>query len=335
LARTLYLHVGPAKTGTSAIQDVLRRHDNSVVIYPKIGLWKDGSHHNLVFNFFQKYTRARVMREDAGLLFAKIGEEARQSQRNLAISSEALAGQRNLDDFVGALQRHLGPEPFRVELIVVVREHFEHAASTYNQRVKDGETCELRDPDQFLVEKIGRLGYARLLRRLAKTGFDIAVLNYHPPGNCAARVLEHIGFAPHQIWDVPILNPSLSQKALIAVLAANRVAPTRQDRKAIVSALLKMPGFYGPSQPVFSREAVAKAEPYIALDRVFLETQYGETFRAPDSVRAENPFVVNRQEFADIANATSKLANLGVAVREEVGRYLRHSPAAIVEKPAR
>ena len=334
LARTLYLHVGPAKTGTSAIQGVLRRHDNSVVIYPKIGLWKDGSHHALVFNFFQEYGRTGVKREDADLLFAKIAEEAKQSQRDLAISSEALSGQRNLNEFVGALQRHLDPEPFRVELVVVVREHFERAASAYNQRVKAAETCERRDPDQFLAEQIGGLGYAGLLRRLAKTGFDIAVLNYHPAGNCAARVLEHLGFAPHQIYDVPFLNPSLSRKALIAVLAANRVAPTRRDRKAIVSALLKMPGFYGHSRPIFGREAAAKVERNIALDRNFLETRYGETFSAPDPAHAENAFVVNRQEFADIADATSNLGNLGAAVREEVGRYLRHAPAEIVEKPA-
>ena len=52
MPRTLYLHVGPRKTGTSALQHILRNHDNSIVVYPKVGLWGDGSHHGLVFRFF-------------------------------------------------------------------------------------------------------------------------------------------------------------------------------------------------------------------------------------------------------------------------------------------
>jgi hypothetical protein len=334
LARTLYLHIGSGKTGTSALQDILGRHDNSVVIYPKAGRSKHGSHHNLVFNFFQEHARLDVIREDADLLLARIAEEARQSQRDLVISSEALAGQRDLNDFVSALLRHLAPESFRVELVVVVREHFERAASAYNQRVKGAETRERRDPDKFLAEQTPALGYAGWLRRLAKTGFDIAVLNYHPAGDCVARVLGHFGFSPGQIGDAPRLNPSLSRKALIAVLAANRVAPSIPDRNAIFSALRQMPGFYGPSRPVFGAEAAVEAERKFAQDRNFLRKQFGVAFPAPNLARIGNAFVVDGPELSEIADATSELGDLGAAVREEVSRYLRHAAVEAVEKPA-
>jgi hypothetical protein len=46
------------KTGTSAIQYVLQEHDNSVVIYPKGGLWAGGSQRNLIFNFHRDVPRA-------------------------------------------------------------------------------------------------------------------------------------------------------------------------------------------------------------------------------------------------------------------------------------
>jgi len=81
LTRTLFFHVGPAKTGTSAVQYVLQRHDNSAVIYPKVGLWADGSHHNLVLNYFGEYGRPEVVREDPAELLARIGKEARRSTR--------------------------------------------------------------------------------------------------------------------------------------------------------------------------------------------------------------------------------------------------------------
>src|SRR5262249_25017319 len=127
LTRTLFFHVGPAKTGTSAVQHFLRRHDNSTVIYPKVGLWDDGSHHNLILNYFSEYTRPEVVREDAAGLLARIGEEARRSNRDIVISSEILAGRKDVTGLTAALEQEIG-EPLRVEIVAVVREHFERAA---------------------------------------------------------------------------------------------------------------------------------------------------------------------------------------------------------------
>lgn len=50
MIRTLYLHCGPPKTGTSAIQAHLR--DNAChpdLLYPQAGQWGDGVHHCLTF----------------------------------------------------------------------------------------------------------------------------------------------------------------------------------------------------------------------------------------------------------------------------------------------
>jgi hypothetical protein len=150
--RTLFIHVGPAKTGTSAIQDVLRKHDNSAVIYPKVGLWADGSHHNLILNFYEDYARPEVVRENIDGLLDRIGAEAGTSHRNVVISSEILGGRQRPGKFIRALAARLGPD-FEVEIVAGIREHFERAASVYNQRVKDAVTRETCDPDEFLVER--------------------------------------------------------------------------------------------------------------------------------------------------------------------------------------
>ena len=64
MKRKLYIHAGPPKTGTSALQYVLRDHDGSAVYYPKAGQWDDGSHHNLVLNFYGDDGQSQWVRED-------------------------------------------------------------------------------------------------------------------------------------------------------------------------------------------------------------------------------------------------------------------------------
>lgn len=325
--RTLYLHVGPAKTGTSAVQHILRNHDNSTIIYPKVGMWADGSHHNLVLNYFGDYARPEMVRENAENLFANIGEEAKASDRDLLISSEILAGRRSLGEFVQALQKHLGSKPFRVEVVVVAREHFERAASLYNQRVKDAVSAEHRSPDAFLVEHAPRLCYANVLRRLRHTDFDITVLNYHPAGNCVARVLGHLGFQPEQIPETPARNVSLSSKGLIATLAANRVGGAREERERFVSALRRMPRFFAPSQFIFGPGAAAEAERTFAADREFLSKQFAVELPSPDLNAAAGAFVIEEQDFGDICDATQGLGDYGSAIRDAARAYLKSERA--------
>jgi hypothetical protein len=78
-AGKVFIHVGPPKTGTSAVQHVMRTHDNSQVLYPKVGLWADGSHHNLAFNFYQDFQRPEAVRSDIVAMFALIGVRVRSS----------------------------------------------------------------------------------------------------------------------------------------------------------------------------------------------------------------------------------------------------------------
>jgi len=323
LKRTLFLHLGPAKTGTSALQHVLRHHDGSAVLYPRVGLWADGSHHNLVLNFFADYTRPEMVREDAGILLDRIAEEARASDRNIVISSEILAGRRNLADFVQALQSRMGGEPLRVELLVFVREHYERAASLYNQRVKDAIFAEQRDPDVFLAEHAERLCYVNLLRRLRRSEFRLKVLSYHPAETTVARGLAHLGFAPHQIPVAPARNVSLSKIMLVATLMANRLASAPAQRERLIDALRGMPGVFAPPLFIFGAAAIAQAEPRFAADRVFLRRRFGVELPVPDLAGLEATLVIDEREFAGIAAAVQGLGDEGAALLDAVRPYVR------------
>lgn len=320
MTRKLYLHLGLAKTGTSAVQHILRDHDGSIVCYPKVGLWSDGSHHNLVLNFFGDCKRPEMVREDVEQLFARIGEEARASERNLVISSEILAGRRDIGDFIAALQRRLGD--VRVELLICVREHFERAASAYNQRVKDAIFGERRDPDLFLAGHTRALCYGNLLRRLRRSGFEAAVINYHPAENCVARVLTHLGFAAHQIPPVPVRNMSLSRKALVAMLAVNRIAVSPEQRNQLVTLLRGLSGFFAPSTFIFGPEAAAESERKFALDRKFLRRQFGIRLPAPGFPVSGNIFVIDEREFEEIETVARELGAAGAALRDSLRPYV-------------
>ncbi|HEY3779214.1 MAG TPA: hypothetical protein VGL35_14270 [Rhizomicrobium sp.] len=323
MTRRLYLHLGPAKTGTSAIQHVLSGHDGSVVLYPRIGLWSDGSHHNLVLNYFGEYTRPEMVREDAGGLLEQIGEMARRSDRDLVISSEILAGRRTLDEFAAALQKAVGCD-LRVVLLFVVREHFERAASLYNQRVKDAATSERRDPDDFLIENPERLCYAHQLRRLQRTDFDLRVLSYHPAEDCITRCLQFLGFPVEQIPELPRRNISLGRTALVATLAANRLVETPQDRSRFNEALSRIPGRFAPSEMFFGKDAVARVRPMFAADRKYLRREFGVKLPRADLSNA-SPFTLSENDFADIASAMASYADDRRPILDMVAHYVRHA----------
>jgi hypothetical protein len=324
LARTLYLHLGPAKTGTSAVQHILSRHDGSVILYPQVGLWPDGSHHNLVLNFFGDYHRPDVIRESPDRLLAEIGREARASDRDMVISSEILAGRRDLDRFITALQAAI-EEECRVVAVVVAREHRERAASLYNQRVKDAVIGETREPDAFFVDHPERFCYNNVLRRLQKCGLEIVVLDYHPAGDFLARCLTLFGFPPDQIPPAPRRNISLGRLALVCTLAANQARESREDRTLFDAILGKIPGQFAEADALFSKTAVAAVRDVLASDRKFLRKQFGVKFPKPPKPEQISSLTITPQEFADMSAAIEGLGAYGERIKKRLQSFVRKS----------
>jgi hypothetical protein len=292
-----------------------------VVIYPKVGLWADGSHHNLVLNFYEDYARPEVVREDIDGLLDRISAEAGTSRRDIVISSEILGGRQKPGKFIRALAARLGPD-FGVEIVVGIRDHFERAASVYNQRVKDGITRELRDPDEFLVEQARGLVYGPLLRRFTDEQFQVTALNYHPAADFVSRFLGKVGFADEQIPRIQVRNVSLSTKGLIATLAANRVAQSPGDRPRLFDVLRHISGFHGPSQFIFGQAAARSADVPFAQDRTFLEEQFAISLQPPDLVQVRSGFRISEAEFDEISGAVAHLGAPGAALCTHVRPYV-------------
>lgn len=319
----LYLHIGPAKTGTSAIQNVLRKHDDSVVIYPKVGLWPDGSHHNLVFNFYRIFARPDAERLDLNSALAEIGDGARRSGNSVVVSSEALFGQ-DLRPFLDALLRAIHARPDEAEILVVHREPYARAASAYNQSVKDSQYSERRPPGKWLRHSAEGLIYAPFLEQIAALDVPVRLIAYDPGADFVARFLAHIGFPAEQIPPREARNVSLSVKGLIATLAANRIATSRAHRDLLFEAIRRQRGFYAPSRFLFDAESVRAVEPIFAADRQTLETRWGFATPALDPAKARDEFWLTDAEAADIDAACQTLDPADRdAMRDAVARFVQ------------
>ncbi|HEY3638525.1 MAG TPA: hypothetical protein VGK90_10275 [Rhizomicrobium sp.] len=303
------------------MQYVLSRHDGSIILYPGVGLWSDGSHHNLVLNFFGNYQRPDVVRDDPARLLAELGRQARVSNSDVVISSEILSGHRDISEFVAAVRAAIGEE-CRVVVIATVREHRERVASLYNQRIKDAVIGETREPDVFLVDNPERFCYASLLRRLMRTGFELVVLNYHPAEDFAARCLGLFGFTPGDVPLIPRRNVSLGRVALIATLAANRAAESREDRALFDAALSRIVNRFANGDVLFGKTAIRAVRNLFIADRKFVQQQFGVDIPRPEKAVSTKPFVISEREF-DALNATMReLGDHGARTREHLRGFV-------------
>ena len=322
---TLFIHVGPPKTGTSAIQHLLRYHDESIVIYPKTALWADGSHHNLAFNFYGNFQRPEVVRIDIETTFQQIAAQARCTGRNIVISSEQLVS-TDVGRFITALRDHLDTT-WCVEIILVCREHYERAASLYNQAVKDFVCGEKRLPGDYLrALQASGTTYAGMVNSLRQSGYPLRLLNYHPAANFVERFLHRLGFQPGEEPVPELRNMSMSVKGLIAILAANTVAVDATERARCFASLRRMRKFFAPSELIFDATSMDEVLPGIEADRAFLTSEFGlELPPVPSPIRTGTSFELDESQLTDITAASAVLGELGDAIVMFARRFVRES----------
>jgi hypothetical protein len=323
--RTLYIHVGPPKTGTSAIQQALlndQRSARPVVLYPQIGLSRGGSHNDLVGNLLGDDGHPSLVRVERNALLADLERTLSLSRANVVISSEALAGRQDIGQLVDTLTGLLGGD-VAVEGIVVCREHFSLASSLYNQRVKDGWTCERRRPDEFLDRGEGVFRYQTIIRRLQANGLKVTALNYHPGSSLVHRFLLHLGFPEERLPPAEMRNVSLSPKALIATLAANNVAANSAGRERYFAAIRRMQRIFAPSKFIFSAQAALEASRAFQADRKFLEAEMGVVLPGADLSATDGGLYLDERELEEIREVMRPLGEEGHAVADYAAGFRR------------
>lgn len=238
MPRTLYIHVGPAKTGTSAIQALFRDLDDPHLTYPRTAQWPDGSHNMLpaAMNGVTRWGNTTVL--PLPDLIRGLGAELANAPQDALISSEGLANPasytRLLDELGDAAAGFDSIVP-----ILVLRHPIERAASGYNQRVKDPEHGERRLPDDFLRRRIPTYSLSPLLAPWQRTAPNLRLLNYHPAQQLAARFCDLIGRPDLLAERPPWKNRSLALPGLALVLLGNRHLPAADARRAFFTDVVR------------------------------------------------------------------------------------------------
>lgn len=257
MPRRLILHAGPHKTGTSAIQAVLRQQSFSEFYYPRIGQWPDGAHHNLVFSLVPELRRPDAEALEPEQLLEQLQQELAEVQHDTLLISSEFLSTGCAAQVVNWLVRHGIADAQGLRALLVERELRSRAASLYNQAVKDPYVGETRSPRQWLKEEEANLRFEPMIEDLEAAGAGVEVLAYEPAESLVQRLLMAAGAIEGELPDqIPWSNTSLSEAVLIALLEVNRTVQDPQGRIARRKELLKTirPAFM-PSSPDLLEQA--------------------------------------------------------------------------------
>lgn len=167
--RTLYLHIGMPKAGSTSIQSAL--HDARNVLEDEgISYLRYGQNHGGVFRFLVGQSRkdnraplSTIALQDLGLATAdrtavltRVAEIARASRSTAVISAEVLFGFTPAE--IASVKAILAPHFDRIRIVVYLREPIFWASSRAQQAVKTG-----RSSEADLIEDLDCRGRAALI----------------------------------------------------------------------------------------------------------------------------------------------------------------------------
>tara|TARA_Y100001968_G_scaffold120031_1_gene109315 strand:+ start:134 stop:1111 length:978 start_codon:yes stop_codon:yes gene_type:complete len=255
MTRTLFLHVGPAKTGTSAIQAFFKSRQFSNIHYPVTGQWPDGSHHKLIFaaRGLRKYGVIGIPDWDS--LKVQLFDEIAATDKDILISSEICQ-----PDFMEVIRELMTRFDLKLSVIMVYRNAVERASSVYNQDVKDPVIGLALKPDDFLKQNANKLRLRPVYERWCKAAGNsqVCVLSYAGTKPLIERFCALINVNQSAGDTNKVFNRSMGGHALIAMLIANMLLPAEVQRRTFFDAMRALPDFriWSGSAYPFSHSAV-------------------------------------------------------------------------------
>lgn len=272
MKRKLYIHVGPSKTGTSAIQKFFRDEEVNSILYPKTGQWPDGSHHKICFSFHEKKQYGPINIPAWEKVLSNLREELSSSSQNVLISTEAATL-----PFVRLLMSELADYNFDIILIMVARNALERAASAYNQSVKDAVIGTSEEADNYLLGQSKAFRFKPYYENWKSLNLPIHVLPFKGEKPLVERFCHSVGVDYYHTIEEKKVNTSMSGVALLALLIANRLLNNEEQKRNFFTQLRnnkRIAIWKGASFP-FSPDACAEFDKIIKPDVIWLSDTFG------------------------------------------------------------
>ena len=272
--KTLYLHVGFPKTGTSAIQDFLYVNSDQLkeidYYYPKTGLLGRAGHALLApaLKRADKKTADDLLSEISGL-----------KQKNIIISAEFFFGFTEKEiEFLKSLF-----ENFAVYIVVYFRRQDHRVESGYIQVIKDTDMRFSRDIARYiwwLKKNPRRLNYYAFLRPWAKTfgKTNIIVRVYEKrqlPDGLLPDFLKNVGIHDISRFTIPEkdVNPTLPVAFVKLLKFTNRFSLPKNIHLILLRAMMSLTSL----MLVFKKKGFSKPAFLSPEQRRKLLAQYEES----------------------------------------------------------
>ncbi len=302
--KTLYLHIGSPKTGTTSIQNVFTRNRAALaemgVFYPPTFAARQ-AHHDLAWAMRNKFGLARQSGIQPGASLDEIAEElvsaVCQSPAPAAVvSSEAFFHLGRQSRKALQLLRRVF-SPFEVRIVVYLRRQDLFFESNYAQNVKAG--AYHRDPPEtrFLATLEQQwLCYDRLLRPWEQAfGRENIVLRVFERaqlqgGDAVTDFLHVLGLGPEAQAGLARgtdANVTPTAETIVLLSRLNRIELPRAARASIYQQILASPGIRDSSStsrlisPSLRQRAFERYRPSNEWVRKRYRTDLAELFHSP------------------------------------------------------
>lgn len=217
MTRTLFLHVGWSKTGTSAIQSVLSNSTeqlyNQGLVYPKSLQWADGSHHHFSLAFNSKSGYVSKFTQEEALL--KLTEEIEGApNKDVLISSELSPFYFYHNKFNELVRKYFD----RIKILFTIRRQSELIFSLFNQLVKDPNVGYRGTIFELFVRNINWMAFNREIEKWTnEVGREnIIVINYS--NSVVADFLKALGLSLTGISSSQnLINSSVKPELLLLI----------------------------------------------------------------------------------------------------------------------
>lgn len=241
--KKLFVHIGMAKTGTSAIQSFMHINRKKLlelgVLYPIAGQFPDHSHHELAFAFSPDGYRDNPDR-DLNKILGSLKEEIDESDcSTVVLSSECFSliaeDKRFIDFFNG----------YEIRMIAFVRDPGDYIESWYRQWVKDSAVRYSANFDSFFKKYKGSLGLMEKVRSwITLTGKGGVVVRdfdrIRREGDICKEFLSILNIKiDNQFAVIDEVNKSLGYVATEVMITSNKLGNDPR-RSALLSVCLGM-----------------------------------------------------------------------------------------------
>lgn len=233
----LLIHIGTPKTGSTAIQSVLRtnaeRLDKAGVNYIRAG--RRSQAHNLVLQARRAGTMGRVMDRI-------LAEIATKPEHMHVLTSELYFRSGAAQDIADHLPEKLRA---RTRILVYLRRQDRFIEALYKQRLKTGRTA--AGAAEFAQNKIGNGSYGRMLAAFANAFGAQALIvrpferQHFPQGNVAFDAVGHMGIDDPSVLTLPSQDVNLTLSLEVSQLLGRLARTTDVNVQEVIRHISRDP----------------------------------------------------------------------------------------------